>query len=651
MSTSKQFGWRTGINAVCFQAAAAAALWVVCASSAVAQAPNALTLPDPAVAPAPVPTPPEPDPAGTGAPTRKASQNPRAPRDNPPRETEPVLHVIAPNTKISILQLQSRTLEFSKRIEVVDGFNPEILHVSPVSPTQIRLRADSTGVTSMTVKDEAGNLFNVEVFAEGDVRELKAYLERLFPGSAIDVVSLKESVILRGWVTEPQSIPQILAIAKEMYPTVHNQLQVGGVIGVQLHVKILEVQRSKLKQLGFNFIAKGQNYAVASTIGGLVPVTAISAPFGGPPVPSIGNTTAPLLFALTGNSDSFHGFLDALTTESLAKVLAEPTLVTTSGRPASLLSGGEFPILVPGAVGTVSIQFREFGVRMEAIPTVLGNGRLRLDIAPEVSERDFSSSVNVQGIVVPGINTRRVNTQVEMNFGETIMIGGLISQKRITTSSKYPIIGELPVIGAAFSRKSHEVGETELLIMVTPEMAGPLRPDQVPHNAPGWTHDEPTSKELFLDGMLEVPSYGPECANCENGECPTGMGYGNAQAGLNGGGGPICTPANQISPESSLQLAPLDEQNIAPAPSGSEEIQTMSGRAGKQQITQAGGDPFRVPTRREIPESGTQSTKSGSGDNKAKPGLINPPRNTPNRLTGRTQSNTSKPQSVRNQAN
>ena len=646
MSTSKQFGWRTGIHTACYQAAAAATLWAACASSAVAQAPNAPPSLDPAAVPATVPPPPAPDPNGTGpqSPPPKAP----APRENPPRDSEPALHVISPSTKLSLLHLQSRTLEFSNRIEVVDSFNPEVLNVSPVSSTQIRLRAENTGVTSMTVKDEMGNHFNVEVFVEGDVRELKAYLERLFPGSAIDVVSLKESVILRGWVTEPQSIPQILAIAKEMYPTVHNQLQVGGVIGVQLHVKILEVQRSKLKQLGFNFIAKGQNYAVASTIGGLVPVTGITAPFSGPPVPSIGSSTAPLLFALTGNSDSFHGFLDALTTESLAKVLAEPTLVTTSGRPASLLSGGEFPILVPGAVGTVSIQFREFGVRMEAIPTVLGNGRLRLDIAPEVSERDFSSSVNVQGIVVPGINTRRVNTQVEMNFGETIMIGGLISQKRITTSSKYPIIGELPVIGAAFSRKSHEIGETELLIMVTPEMAGPMRPDQVPENAPGWTHDEPTSKEFFLDGMLEVPSYGPDCANCENGECPTGMGYGNAQAGLGTGNGPICSPTDQIAPQNALQLAPSDEENITPSPLGNGEIQTMSGRSGQQQIIQAGGDPFRVPSRREIPES--SGRPSASGDTNAKPGLIAPPRPTTNRSPSRTRSNTSKPQSVRGQS-
>ncbi len=575
------------------------------------------------------------------------------------RDSEPVFHVIAPTSKLSVVHLQTRTLEFSKRIEVVDGFNPEILNVTPVSPTQIRLRAETTGVTSLTVKDETGAVYTIEVFVEGDVRELKAYLQRLFPGSALDVVSLRDSVVLRGWVTEPQSIPQIMAVAKQMYPIVHNQMQVGGVNVIQLHVKILEVQRSKVKELGFNFVASGQRYAIGSTVGGLVPLTAITTPFGGPPVPTLGiPQNSPMQFAITGSSNRFRGFVDALTNETLAKVLAEPTLVTTSGRPASLLSGGEFPILVPGGVGTVSVQFREFGVRMEAIPTVLGNGRLRLDIAPEVSERDFSSAVAIGGLPIPGINTRRVNTQVEMNFGETIMIGGLISRKRITTSTKIPVLGELPIIGAAFSRKTHEMGETELLIMVTPEMAGAMRPDQVPHDAPGWLQDEPTSKELFLDGMLEVPSYGPDCEGCERGDGNgmPGMIHGGAAHGApHGAPSPCAAPVYSTPdvPEQSPVLIPTD-----PPPG---DIQTMSGRAADRRVIPAGGDPFRASTRREIPASHSRTSKSGradlpdpsdslDSDSESLPGLIGPSRPNTARPTSRPTSQAPAPKSVRGRA-
>lgn len=606
MSTAKPFRWSFGFHSVCSWAA----LLVAGALPLSAQTPP---------------------PAGS-APAAEA------------RDSEPVFHVIAPSSKLSIVHLQTRTLEFSKRIKEVDGFNPEILNVTPASPTQIRLRAETTGVTAMTVEDETGAKYQIEVFVEGDVRELKAYLQRLFPDSAIDVVSLRDSVVLRGWVSDPQSIPNIMAIARQMYPTVHNQMQVAGASVIQLHVKIMEVQRSKVKQLGFNFAASGQQYAVTSTVGGLVPVTGMTVPFGGPPLPSLGAASnTPLQFAITGNSDRFQGFVDALTNEALAKVLAEPTLVTTSGRPASLLSGGEFPILVPGGVGTVSIQFREFGVRMEAIPTVLGNGRLRLDIAPEVSERDFSSSVTVGGLVVPGINTRRVNTQVEMSFGETIMIGGLISRKRLTTSTKVPILGELPVIGAAFSRKTHEMGETELLIMVTPELAGAMRPDQVPHNAPGWLQDEPTSKELFLDGMLEVPSYGPDSEGFENGFSGS-QDSGSEMPGMIYEGAAGSAVPDQSSP---ILSAPVDSDQspivIPPNPPVG-EIQTMSGRMDGQRVIQANGSSARVPARREIPPTRSRSPQSDpdapESSNGALPGLKGPQRSSSARTPSRSTTNT-----------
>ncbi|MDA7528184.1 hypothetical protein N8590_04275 [bacterium] len=285
-------------------------------------------------------------------------------------------------------------------------------------------------------------------------------------------------------------------------------MNVGGVSQIQLHVKIMEVQRSKIRELGFNFLALGQNYAVASTVGSVSPLTSLTTPFAGPVGAETTIGGSELSFAITGSRNLFNGFLKALQTESLLKVLPEPVLVTTSGRPASMLSGGEFPVLVPQGVGATTVEWREFGVRMEAVPIVLGNGRLRLDIAPEVSSRDVSNSVNVDGLVVPGINVRRVNTQVEMRFGETLMIGGLISTTRTGDIQKVPVLGEIPWIGAAFSRKIFTEGETELLILVTPEMAAPVSAGQCMPPGPGQQSTTPTDTELYLDGLLEVPNYG-----------------------------------------------------------------------------------------------------------------------------------------------
>ncbi len=427
------------------------------------------------------------------------------------RPGEEIFQIVSPATTIKMIHLDTRVVELANRIKIVDGFNAQTLSVNALSPHRIRLRAESPGVTTLKLIDEFDSVYVIELFVEPDTRELQSYLERLFPGTSVKAIGLRDGVVLRGWVTDPTQIPQIIDVAEQFYPIVHSQMNVGGVSQVQLHVKIMEVQRSKIRDLGFNFLALGQQYAVASTPGGIAPLSAMTAPFGGPPAITAGAGDAELTFAITGSSDIFRGFLKALQTEALAKVLAEPTLVTTSGRPATMLSGGEFPVLVPQGVGATSIEWKQFGVRMEAVPIVLGNGRLRLDIAPEVSAIDVSNAVSVDGFVVPGLTVRRVNTQVEMRFGETLMIGGLISTARTGTTQKIPFLGELPWIGAAFSRKTYKDGETELLILVTPQMVAPMAPGQVPPGGPGFHTDAPTDHELYLDGLLEVPLYGPEC--------------------------------------------------------------------------------------------------------------------------------------------
>jgi len=447
---------------------------------------------------------------------------------------EQVFQINASHTKINLRNLDTRVLELGNRIKIVDGFDPEKVSIKALSPHRVRMHASQPGVTTVKLIDEFDKIHVVDVFVEPDTRELEAYLLRLFPGSAIEVIGIRDGVVLRGWVTEPTQIPQIMAIAEQFYEIVHPQLIVAGASQVQLHVKVMEVQRSKLRQLGFNFLMAGQNYYVHNGVGSLAPLagiakTAAAATVPGaqaglitPPsflptfgAPALQNST--MNFAIAGDNNVFQGFLEAMQTEQLAKILAEPILVTTSGRPATVHSGGEFPVLVPQSFGNLSIQWREFGVRLEAVPIVLGEGRLRLDLAPEVSERDFSNSVSINGLVVPGITSRSVNTQVEMRFGETLMIGGLISTRELGTTQKVPFLGELPWIGAAFSRKSYTQGETELVILVTPQMVSPMLPHQVPAGGPGTNTAIPTNHELYFDGNLEVPRYGPDCPGCEPG--------------------------------------------------------------------------------------------------------------------------------------
>ncbi|MGD9854131.1 MAG: type II and III secretion system protein family protein [Planctomycetaceae bacterium] len=447
----------------------------------------------------------------------------------PIRANEQIFQVLTARSELQIVELFSRVFECPNRIVRVDGFDPDVVTVSALSPNRIRVRGEKAGVTTLVLTDEFDNAYSVEVFVAGDVRHLEAYLRKLFPEASVHAIKVNESIVLKGVVTEPEQITEIVDVAKEFAPNVLNQLRVGGVHQVLLDVRVMEVARTKIRQLGFNFLLNGNHTYVGSMPGNVVSLSNLQTPIGGPSTATFsGLTNSAIQFALMGSSEVFNGFVDALRNESLLKILAEPKLVTTSGRPATLLSGGEFPILVPQSLGTVSIEWREFGVRMEAVPVVLGNGRLRLDVAPEVSERDFSNAVTIQGMVVPGITTRRVNTQVEMRFGETLMIGGLISTRKSGETSKIPFLGELPLVGSAFRRVEYNQSETELLILVTPHMVAPLAPHQVPCVGPGGFTDDPTDRELYFDGMIEIPSYGPECSGCETGY---GDGYGYGSGG------------------------------------------------------------------------------------------------------------------------
>lgn len=482
--------------------------------------PGALT---PADALPPVDTLTSPSIPATPVPAITSPINPPAKIPNLEPSVQPgetILVITAPVTKLPLRAQETRVLELGNRIRIVDGFDQTKINVTALSPTRIRVRGEQPGVTSVKLIDEFDNVHNVEIFIEPDTRELKAYLDRLFPDTSIDVVGIRDGVVLRGWVTQPSQIPQIISVAEQFYPIVQPQLTVAAPNLVQLHVKVIEVNRTKLKELGFNFFMAGKRYFIHNGTGGLAPIGGIGFPGGNGPfdgLPPLGKATSNWQFAIAGNNTFFQGFLHALQEEHLAKILAEPVLTTTSGRPAVLRAGGEFPVPNSQGFGGQGVDFKPIGVTLEAVPVVLGNGRLRLDLAPEYSEKDVANATVIAGNVVMGVATRGVNTQVEMGFGETLMIGGLISTRRTGSTSKVPFLGELPWIGAAFSWKSYEMGETELIILVTPQMAGPMAPHQVPTNGPGMNSTDPTTRELYFDGNLELPNFGPECPG---GNCP-----------------------------------------------------------------------------------------------------------------------------------
>lgn len=435
---------------------------------------------------------------------------------------DPVFKVTGSRSEVEIVERLSKVLELDRKITRVDGFDPDVLDVKALTPYRVRIQAITQGVTNLVLTDEDDNPYVVNVFIKGDARHLQAVLDNRFPDSAVEAYRVQDSVALTGWVSQPEHITQIMEIAEQFYPRVLNQMRVGGVQQVMLKVKIMEVQRTKLRKLGIDFISLGADGGFLrngpAQLFNIDDMGAIA-------------STATTSFGMVSGGDQFFGFIDALKEERLLKVLSEPSLLAMNGRPAKLHSGGEFPIPIPQAFGTITLEWRDFGVELEAVPIILGNGMVRLEVMPSFTERDIATSTTLNGTTVPGLLTRRVNTQAELGFGQTLMLAGLISSRQTAETSKIPFLGELPWIGAAFRNVQYDDAETELVILITPELVAPMAENQIPAGGPGTFTTFPTDRELYFDGYIEVPNYGDACFGCgQFGACATGC-----QAALGGG--------------------------------------------------------------------------------------------------------------------
>ncbi|NCC94154.1 MAG: type II and III secretion system protein family protein, partial [Opitutae bacterium] len=391
--------------------------------------------------------------------------------------------------------------------------NPDIVDLTPLAPNVIQVSAKNPGVTQINLWGEDKRIYTVDVIVYRDVRELEILLQSQFPNANLKVVPVGSGVMISGFVDDPEHVRLITRIAEEYYPKVIPAMTVSGVHQVLLHVRVMEVSRTKLRALGFDFAkVTGSNFVV-SGVSGLI------SSFGGGTIATSGQET--FSFGVVDGSSAFFGVLDAMRQDQLMKILAEPTLVTVSGRPAFFQVGGEFPILVPQSLGTVSIEYKKFGTQVDFVPIVLGNGRIRLEVRPRVSEIDNTRSVTLDSTTVPGLRTREIDTGVEMNAGQTLAIAGLV-QTRVESENKgLPWASELPYLGALFRRVQNENNEIELLILVTPELVEAMEAHEVPPCGPGTRTTDPDDWDLYMRGHLEVPACCPSCGAAE-GACEHG---------------------------------------------------------------------------------------------------------------------------------
>ncbi len=375
------------------------------------------------------------------------------------------------------------------------------VRLDPNNPGKLLMTGKAAGLTELTLvlKDKPRVIRTVIV--QPDLNLLRALIKRTIPTAAVDVQpGVGNVIIVSGYVTSPQDAEVVMRLATSAVGNqnnVINAVQVGGGQQVQIDVVIALVNRSLARDRGFDFAIRGGSARFDSLVSGL-----------------IGTRLTPTPLALGGNlllqagtvPDQFFGALQALRIEGVTKFLAEPRVVTQTGRPAFFRVGGQQAI-ISGSSGITGpgVTLVPFGTELEVVPIVYGNGMIWLEINPRVTSVNASLGITVGGSVSPGFNEQQVRTAVMLQSGQTYAVGGLIQNSVTASSNKYPVLGELPYIGAAFSRVQHQQTETELVILVTPRLVAPLNCDQTPRRLPGQETRNPDDYELFLESILEAP--------------------------------------------------------------------------------------------------------------------------------------------------
>jgi pilus assembly protein CpaC len=430
----------------------------------------------------------------------------------------------------------------------------EIVEAMAVSPTEIMLSGKAPGETSLIIWDIRGGrqFFNVTVRASnlvnGDTldsmrRELRAEL----PNQSIRVSLENGNIFLRGTVKDLTSSQRAVEIASTAGKVV-NLMDVNVPSSdpqILLKVVFASVDRSKALSLGINLFDLGLGNAIGGvTTGQFSPPTISSSGSGSGSGGSTTGSQATAQFSQELNLLAFFPGLgvgadiDAMEQKGVVEVLAEPNLLAANGKEASFLAGGEFPYPVvsgtSGGTAAVSIEFKQYGIRLNFIPTITPRGTIRLQVAPEVSELDYTNEVEISGFEVPGITSRKVNTEVELQDGQSFMIGGLLDKNATDSFQKIPFLGDIPILGKLFQSENKTRSDTELIVIVTPEVVAPI-----PAGAPIPDLHYPAK---FMPPNSNIPMHNPDAKSAENTLPPTPPTI------------PVETLVNSLKPEKTLVI-------------------------------------------------------------------------------------------------
>lgn len=390
------------------------------------------------------------------------------------------------------------------RITRVFIANDQLADAVPVSPSQVVVNGKQVGTSNLLLWVE-GQVTSYEVRVTADAPTLQRQLREHFPDEDIQVRASGNSLVLSGSVRNSQAAERAVALAESMGEDVQvvNHLSVPDRQQVLLRVRFAEVSRQAMDQISSDFIHLNEaGVGDASISTGAV---SGSFPEGGPTK----TFSDAVNFFLFHRGVRLGTFIQALRSHGMFRSLAEPNLITSPGDSASFLAGGEFPFpVVQGGAqsGAVSIQFREFGIRLNFTPTITNSGAIRLAVAPEVSQLDFANGLSISGFQIPAILSRKANTVVEVADGQTFAIAGLVDQSMTENVSKVPVLGDIPILGQLFRSEEMRQERSELLVLVTPELIRPAEASRSKEVPTGEPEDWPWMKQLEMEDTVSVDS-------------------------------------------------------------------------------------------------------------------------------------------------
>src|SRR5437588_11510363 len=381
---------------------------------------------------------------------------------------------------------KSITIDYPADIARISTSNPDVVDASPVTAREVLVHGKSFGTVTMIVWSKTGerNFYNVTV--EQNLEPLRKLLRETFPKEDIHIQSSRDSMSLTGKVSSKDVSERATALSVPFSKTIVNNLQIAAAPvekQILIRVKFAQLDRTAASHFAVNLISTGATNTPGRITTGQFPAPSTSTVTGqngaNLNIPTTFNISDALnIFAF--RSDLNLGALNkALQSRNLLQILAEPNLITTNGKEASFLVGGEFPIPVlqgGGNSGAVTIMFRECGVRLTFNPVMTPNHTIRMYVKPEVSTLDFTNAVSLNGFTIPALSSRKMETNIELGEGQTFIIAGLIDSRVTDAVTHIPGLANLPIIGNLFKSKDQTKNRSELVVMVTPEITEPLQP-------------------------------------------------------------------------------------------------------------------------------------------------------------------------------